>query len=639
MLGRWRQARRPVRLAILGATLVAFVVVATGVIALLSARPALGAQSTLTILGGSVSIREGAADFSDAADGQLVGPGVTIRTGPGSNAVLTYVDGTTVTVEPDSELVIEQLEFTESGDLIAVMQQTLGRTWHVVQYRLGPTGRYEVRTPAATAAVRGTAFTVDVDSDGGMDLVTTEGVVAAGNADATVDVGADQTTSVQRGGAPAQPGPAPAPQAVVRIALDPTQNAVAVDAKGRAVGLQNGIPLRYVPGSKVEVIDGRLVLTIPTNEPGRISTIVQRDDGSDDAVDIETEVVARGAVVSRTTERRAVDPDGTAKGGVVLTTSGVVVLPDGEAKEVGAPIVGRAPERRAGASSARESVRATPVPTPERTPRQRGGQGPATPGVFLGAFQPFQAGGGGAVVAFTSEPPSELLPPPPPSRAGCAAFARDCAGKIKVEGPRTPASGEATSFGATIVIPANAPDVFTTGRRGGASGSGAQGVPPGCVQTPFGISCAATPAERPEKEPETPGGGQPETPGGGQPDRPDARPGGPGQPPPGRGAGGGGGQAPKSPPPAGGFIPAPLPIPQPLGGGQQPPAGGGPGREQPKSAKPSPSAATAPIPKPSPSAKPKGPSGGGNDGAGGGGGNDRPNRGGARDDPDKGPKK
>ncbi|MEX2229833.1 MAG: hypothetical protein WEB13_09375 [Dehalococcoidia bacterium] len=105
MRSPWRRASRKVRIAIVGTTLLAFTLVATGALALLTAGPAIGAQSTLTVLAGTVAVREAGTDFAAAADGQLIGPRVAIRTGPDSHAVLTYVDGTTVTIEPDSELV------------------------------------------------------------------------------------------------------------------------------------------------------------------------------------------------------------------------------------------------------------------------------------------------------------------------------------------------------------------------------------------------------------------------------------------------------------------------------------------------------------------------------------------------------
>ncbi|MEX2229832.1 MAG: FecR family protein [Dehalococcoidia bacterium] len=559
MLSLWRRAGGRVRVAVVGVTLLALVIAATGALALFTATPAIGAQSTLTVLAGAVTVREGAGAFADAADGQTIGPGVTVRTGPDSHAVLTYVDGTTVTIEPDSEVTIEALEITASGDLVAIVQQTVGRTWHVVQHRSGPDGRYEVRTPAAVASVRGTAFTVDVDGTGATDVETTEGLVGASGDDTSVDVGAGEVTTVSPDAAPQAPRPAPAPQAIVRIVLEPTNNAVAVDASGRAVGLQNGIPLRYAPGSKVEIIDGQLVLIVPTNDPGRISTVVQRDDRNDQReVEIRTEVISRGSVVSDTRERRGVDNNGVAKGGVVLTTEGVIVLPDNEAQRFGSPIIGVGPDGTPG-------KKATPLPRPSASPRARTDPPGVAVAASRGGFQPFQSGGTGSFVNFTGDVPGGLLPPPPASKEGCTAFAADCRGRAAVAAREQPPTTNAqqTFIDRGIAIPAGAQAVFDR-IQAADPGRGSRG----CRETALGIVCGVrgepqgTPAGQDSTPPLAPAGSSP------SPDpSPSARPAGSGAGAPGGGGAGapGGGGGP--PPGRGGFVPPPLPLAvPPLGG-------------------------------------------------------------------------
>lgn len=494
MLTRWRALPRPLRTALIGTTLVAFVLVATGLIALLSARPALAATSTLTVLGGSVSVREGAGDFAAAQDGQLVGPGMTVRTGPRSHAVLTYIDGSTVTIEPDSELAIEQLEVSAQGDLVAVASQAFGRTWHVVASKIGPTGRYEVRSPAATAAVRGTAFQFNVLRDGTLELETADGVVAASGGGGTVDVRAGQLTSVAPNARPAPPAPAPAPQAVVRITLDQTTNGVAVDQRGRSVGVQNGQALRYVPGSKVELVDGRLVLTIPTDEPGRISTVVRPDASSSQApVRIRTEVLAGGSVVADTVEERRVDGSRTAKGGVVLTTAGVIVLPDSEARSFGAPIIGRTPDHPSA-----DAPRPARLVTARADAAPAGTAGPLAAAAFLGGFQAFGPGtSSGTLVRFTAEIPKELLPPAPPSKDGCPPFAIECTRLRFVPDP-SPSAAPVVDLTDTSFIPRDAVlapglSVFTRVEPAAAGAPGRPALAEGCDRTIFGLVCKDVP--------------------------------------------------------------------------------------------------------------------------------------------------
>jgi len=76
---------------------------ASGVLTPKSQRAALGASTTLTIITGPVFTRHLTGDFGPADDGVVLGPGDTVKTGPAARAVLTYFEGSTVEIEPDSE--------------------------------------------------------------------------------------------------------------------------------------------------------------------------------------------------------------------------------------------------------------------------------------------------------------------------------------------------------------------------------------------------------------------------------------------------------------------------------------------------------------------------------------------------------
>src|SRR6185503_17754219 len=154
----------------------------------------------------------------------------------GSSSTLEVLDGSVIEVEPDSEIRVETLQATSAGDLLMTMQQTIGRSWHVVSRTLTPNSKYEVRTPAATAAVRGTAFLVSVSPQGVSNIQTTDGVVATSGGGQEVLVPPGFQSSVLPGGVPEPATPAPQPPALLRIVLDPTPNAAVVDAFKRTVG-------------------------------------------------------------------------------------------------------------------------------------------------------------------------------------------------------------------------------------------------------------------------------------------------------------------------------------------------------------------------------------------------------------------
>jgi hypothetical protein len=330
--------------------------------------------------------------------------GDVIRTGEGAHAVLTFFDGSVIELEPDSEIRVETLHASIAGDLLMTMQQTIGRSWHVVSRTLTPNSKYEVRTPAATATVRGTAFLVSVSPQGVSNVQTTDGVVAMTGGGQEVLVPPGFQSNVLPGGVPEPTTPAPPPPALVRIVLDPTPNAAVVDAFKRTVGVINGLPIRYIPGSTVALVDGKLVLTIPNPSLGRLDTHIQPADPKELSVDVNVQVQVEGVVVGNVIDRRSVGTNGIAKGGLVLTTTGTVLLPDSEAKTSEDPKIGRLPPPPPSGPSL--VARPTPGPTMVVTPPPSfvsridfdprvtlatltPTPAPTTSVVFNGAYQPY----------------------------------------------------------------------------------------------------------------------------------------------------------------------------------------------------------------------------------------------------------
>ncbi|MDP9321078.1 MAG: FecR family protein [Chloroflexota bacterium] len=342
----WRKASRSRTVVIV--TTLAFVLATTGAIALLVASPAQAHSSTVTVLDGQVLVRHGNGLYVPITDGDAVGTGDSVHTAAGSHGVLTLFDGTTIELEPDTELSIDRLLASATGDKVVVISQVLGRTWNVVTHLVSQNSRYEIKTPASTAAVRGTAFEVVVFADGSTMTATTEGDVATSAQGREVHVLAGQVASVTQGSPPSVPRPAPEPATTVRVTVDLTQNAIVTDASGRAVGVQNGLPVRYIPGSTVETVDGKLVITIPNPSLGLLSTFVRPDapslgERSPSSVTVQTQVIVKDAgIVADDRTSRPVQ-NGTAKGAVVVTDGGLLLVPDGDAPSAPAPHIGKLP--------------------------------------------------------------------------------------------------------------------------------------------------------------------------------------------------------------------------------------------------------------------------------------------------------
>ncbi len=231
------------------------------------AQPGLRAAAILTVISGDVLMRSAGADFSSATDGSVLYVGSTIRTSADARAIITLFEGSTVELEPASDITIAEASM-RNGSTIVELAQSLGRSWHVVTHLTTADSRYEVKTPSATASVRGTAFEVAVE-DGATTVTTTEGRVATADTAATSEVLVlpDQTTTVHANSAPEPPRSAPAAQRVVTVSAL-SESSVVVDPLGRANGFRDGRVVAQTPGARVRMEDGTIVVTLPNVPDG-----------------------------------------------------------------------------------------------------------------------------------------------------------------------------------------------------------------------------------------------------------------------------------------------------------------------------------------------------------------------------------
>jgi FecR-like protein len=345
--------RRRVRVFATAIALGAVLLLAFGVFAVVGQTKALGASTTLTVLSGDVSVRHGAGEFVAASDGLVLGEGDAIRTGADGRAVLTYFEGSTVTIEPVTELEIDTAAAAPDGSTVVLMTQVFGRTWHVVTKLVTAGSRYEVKTPASTASVRGTEFVVDVDADA-TTVTTTEGEVAAEVADpaqvghtVTVPVTAGNTHHQKRNASVAPAQTAPKPERTVSVTVGAT-NSLIIDPVGRANGVtKDGKLVAQTPGARVRRDGDTVVVDLPDLPDGTITTTVDKDQNGDDVTasvtaritEADQRVDLRDAAQYRADGRGAsgfVFSTGTAgPTGRVLTTQEKAALPSAKITKSG----------------------------------------------------------------------------------------------------------------------------------------------------------------------------------------------------------------------------------------------------------------------------------------------------------------
>lgn len=323
-----RRLQLAVRVAGLGFVLA----IVLGVVSMFGTARAVGAATAITIISGDIQVRHGAGSFAPASDGEVLTAGDTVRTGDGARAVLTYFEGSSVSLEPNTELTIEDASTLTDGSTIIVMQQNLGRTWHVVTKLVTGNSKYEVKTPASTASVRGTTFTVDIALEDALPVATvttSEGTVVHSAPDpespsrqVSVRVTAGTAETIKKGQLPAPAGLAPEPERRVTVEVA-AGNSLVVDPLGRSNGFdRDGKRVIQTPGAQVKKEGDRVVVVLPDLPDGKLVTRVDGNKQSDR--DKSSDVSVRAMIEER--GKAPVRLDDTVKAGSAAgATAGIDV--------------------------------------------------------------------------------------------------------------------------------------------------------------------------------------------------------------------------------------------------------------------------------------------------------------------------
>lgn len=155
-----------------------FTVVFAGVLNFNPGHSVLASTCTLTIETGHVQVQTpDASSWKEAVDGEILQAGTRIVTSEGTEALLTFFEGSTIRLEQNTDIEIKQIEYIEEKSTVIVLYQWVGTTWSRVVEMADPDSRYEIQTPSATALVRGTYFKVTVDEAGFTTVDVFEGSV------------------------------------------------------------------------------------------------------------------------------------------------------------------------------------------------------------------------------------------------------------------------------------------------------------------------------------------------------------------------------------------------------------------------------------------------------------------------------
>jgi hypothetical protein len=123
---------------------------------------ALGAVGTVTVVEGPAFRTAKGGTEQPLLQGAEIELEDTLRTGAAGNLKLTLSDQSVVALGPDSELVVERVEFEQQERSKVSLKLLVGAVWAKVKKALaGGESTFEVSAARAVAGVRGTIFRVD----------------------------------------------------------------------------------------------------------------------------------------------------------------------------------------------------------------------------------------------------------------------------------------------------------------------------------------------------------------------------------------------------------------------------------------------------------------------------------------------
>ncbi len=233
------------------AVLVVVLFLTLGQFVFFKSSPAMASTCLLQILTGEVSISDvDSGSFRPGSDGMILEMGTQVKTDIESHALITFNDGSTIKLEPETVLEIKHLATNEEGSPVIILSQLVGSTWSSVVDMTNLDSRFEIDTPSATAVVHGTLFTTDVNDEGETTISTTEGLVSVTADDEEVFVAANKQTKVSRGNKPSQPQDIPEPDSEISIFITGLAVGSLVDPTGSSTGkLPDGTEFNQIQDS------------------------------------------------------------------------------------------------------------------------------------------------------------------------------------------------------------------------------------------------------------------------------------------------------------------------------------------------------------------------------------------------------
>jgi hypothetical protein len=243
----------------------------------------VSATATLSILKGSVSrISAAGGDPQAATDGMNLVAGDRLLTAPKSEALVTFLDGSTLTVMPDSDVTVKKAEVGRKSSTISI-RINVGKVWARVVRLVDPKSSFSLESNTATATVHDGLIGGQQDKDGGFTCWT-----KAGNLTVTDDKGVTlvlmpgQKTLVKPG-QPTVPQPFAVHQSTIKVTAPAhVLPLIVMDDQVRVAGfVAPGAEVNQVFGSYTgAAADGSWTVEVPAGVPGPFMLVLEgREEG------------------------------------------------------------------------------------------------------------------------------------------------------------------------------------------------------------------------------------------------------------------------------------------------------------------------------------------------------------------------
>ena len=145
--------------------------------------------ASLTVLNNGVEVRRSdTVNWIPIRLEAIIGVGDTIRTDEtGTASIIFFADGIETDIQPQTVYHIERFEGSDKRFNISV-EVLAGQTLQRINRALDAGSNYEVNTPGASLAARGTEFAIRVEDDGRSSMLVFDGIVDTSNPETTVQV-------------------------------------------------------------------------------------------------------------------------------------------------------------------------------------------------------------------------------------------------------------------------------------------------------------------------------------------------------------------------------------------------------------------------------------------------------------------